>query len=62
MGLVRTSYESGEVNALINQGGIRPPTHDDVCITADGHRLDTPEKLRAWLHEFNARRTDGGES
>ena len=30
-----------------------PPTADDVSITLDGRRLDTPEKLRAWLDEIN---------
>jgi hypothetical protein len=31
-----------------------PPTSDDVCITADGRRLDTPEKVIAFLEELNA--------
>jgi hypothetical protein len=31
-----------------------PPTDDDVCITRDGRRLDSPEKVRAFLDELNA--------
>ena len=30
-----------------------PPTDDDVCITRDGRRLDSPEKVRAFLDELN---------
>ena len=30
------------------------PTEDDVCITHDGRRLDSPEKVRAFLDELNA--------
>lgn len=33
-----------------------PPTADDVTILADGRRLDTPEKVRAWVDELNAER------
>ena len=36
--------------------GTRPPTDDDVSITADGRRLDTPEKLIAFVDEINAQR------
>lgn len=31
-----------------------PRTSDDVSITMDGRRLDSPEKVRAWLAEINA--------
>jgi hypothetical protein len=31
-----------------------PPSEDDVCITNDGRRLDSPEKVRAFLDELNA--------
>lgn len=55
---VKTTFEPGELNELVNKGGSRPPTPDDVSITADGRRLDTPEKLIAWVHEFNASRAD----
>lgn len=34
--------------------GARRSTADDVSVTSDGRRLDTPEKLRAWLEEYNA--------
>jgi hypothetical protein len=33
-----------------------PPTPDDVCVAADGTRLDTPEKVRAWIDEVNIAR------
>jgi hypothetical protein len=33
-----------------------PPTVDDCTITTDGRRIDTPEKLRAWLDELAALR------
>lgn len=36
--------------------GNEPPTDDDVSITADGRRLDTPEKVIAFLVEINAER------
>lgn len=29
-----------------------PPTADDCTITSDGRRIDTPEKLHAWLEEL----------
>lgn len=32
----------------------RPSTPDDVCITRDGRRLDTREKLLAFLVEIDA--------
>ena len=35
--------------------GNEPPTDDEVPITADGRRLDTPEKVIAFLEEINAR-------
>ena len=36
--------------------GNKPPTDDDVSITRDGIRLDTPEKLIAFIGEINAQR------
>ena len=36
--------------------GNEPPTDDEVSITADGRRLDTPEKVIAFLEEINAER------
>ena len=35
-----------------------PPTDDDIPITLSGERLDTPAKLRAFLEELNAGRTE----
>ena len=37
--------------------GDRPPTDDDVPITRDGRRLDTPEKVIAFIDEINAERS-----
>lgn len=34
----------------------RPPTDDDVSITADGRLLDSPEKVLAFLEEINESR------
>ncbi len=34
----------------------RPSTSDDVCVTLDGRRLDTPEKVRQFLQELNESR------
>jgi hypothetical protein len=33
-----------------------PPSADDVSITTDGRRLDTPAKVRAFLDGLDARR------
>ncbi|MFV0309069.1 MAG: hypothetical protein ACK5OX_15145 [Desertimonas sp.] len=33
-----------------------PPTADDVSITKDGRRLDTVQKIFAWVAEINAER------
>lgn len=38
-------------------GGARPPTEDDVPVTADGRVLDSPEKLIDFLDEINAQRS-----
>lgn len=37
--------------------GDQPPTDDDVSITLDGRRLDTPAKVIAFVDEINASRT-----
>ena len=41
-----------------------PPTADDVPVTFDGRRLDSPESVTAWLADLAVRRatagTDGG--
>ncbi len=36
--------------------GTYPPTDYDVSITIDGRRLDTPEKVIAFIEEINAER------
>jgi hypothetical protein len=33
-----------------------PPTSDDVSVTLDGRRIDTREKVLAWVAEMNAAR------
>jgi hypothetical protein len=40
----------------------RPPSVDDVPITRDGRRLDSPEAVREWLADLAARRQDGDVS
>jgi hypothetical protein len=49
-------YRKGELNALLACGEHRAPTSDDVSVTIDGRRLDSPTKVRAWLEELNASR------
>jgi len=39
--------------------GDAPPTEDDVPIARDGRRLDTPEKLLAFLEEIRSE-AEGG--
>jgi hypothetical protein len=46
----------GRCKSARELAGHEPPTDDDVSITIDGRRLDTPEKLIAFLHEINAQR------
>ncbi len=36
-----------------------PPSHDDVPITRDGRRLDSPEAVREWLADLAERRRAG---
>lgn len=43
-----------ELTEAIRHGS--PPTPDDVSITTDGRRLDTKEKIVAWVNEINAER------
>ena len=42
-----------------------PPTTDDVPVTFDGRRLDSPDVVKAWLTDLAARRAvvgaDGDE-
>jgi aminoglycoside phosphotransferase (APT) family kinase protein len=37
-------------------------SQDNVTIAKDGRRLDTPEKLIAWLDEHNASRAEEPET
>ena len=37
--------------------GAPPATSDDVPVTLDGRRLDSPDKVRAWLSELNTARS-----
>lgn len=39
-----------------------PPTEDDVSVTLDGRRLDSPEAVRAWLADLDARRGAGADA
>jgi len=50
-GSVGRRESAGEV------AGDRPPTDDDVPMTHDGRRLDSPAKMLAFLEKINAQRT-----
>ena len=52
----------GRVASARDLAGDRPPTDDDVPISRDGRRLDTPDKVRAFLDEINARRADAASA
>jgi hypothetical protein len=41
--------------------GTEPPTDDEVPITLDGRRLDTPEKVIAFIDEINEQRAADDE-
>ena len=45
--------EWSEEQWLRSAAGGRPSTPDDVSVTFDGTRLDTAEKLLAFVTEFN---------
>jgi hypothetical protein len=47
-------YTKTEWQAIVLQ--LRPSTPDDCTITGDGRRLDTKEKLLAYLDEVNEQR------
>ncbi len=47
----------GRCESARDLAGDRPPTDDDVSITRDGRRLDTPDKVIPFLDEINAKRT-----
>ncbi len=55
---MKTTFRRGELNQLLDSAERSRPTPDEVCVTADGRRLDTPDKLIAWLEELNASRSD----
>ena len=46
----------GRTESARDLAGDQPPTHDDVSITRDGRRLDTPAKVIAFVDEINASR------
>ena len=46
----------GSCESARELAGDLPPTADDVPITRDGRRLNTPEKVTAFLREINAER------
>ena len=39
-----------------------PPTADDVSVTSDGRRLDSPEAVKEWLEDLAARRGAGADA
>jgi hypothetical protein len=46
----------GRVDSACDLAGDAPPTDDDVPITRNGRRLDSREKVIAFLEEINAHR------
>ena len=46
----------GRCDSARDLAGTEPPTDDDVSITLDGRRLDTPDKVIAFIQEINAQR------
>ncbi len=48
------SYTKEQLNELF--AGAEPPTDDDVSVTNDGRRLDTPEAVIAFFEEMKAAR------
>lgn len=44
------SYSREEFNALVADAP--EPTSDDVSVLVDGRRVDTPEKVRAFVAEM----------
>lgn len=46
----------GRCDSARELAGDRAPTADDVPIARDGRRLDTPDKVRAFIAEINAER------
>lgn len=60
----RRRYRGGVAERVVRRwtvdeffGDTEPPTDDDVPITIDGRRLDTPEKVIAYIDEINEART-----
>lgn len=45
-----------ELDVAAMVADMRPPTDDDVPIALDGTRLDTPDKVIAYLQQINAER------
>ena len=43
-------YEAGELDALLR--ACPPPTNDDVSVTTDGRRLDTPEAVIEFFEDL----------
>ena len=55
-GLLNTPSPIRSWRSAKELAGPKPPTDDDVPITLDGRRLDTPEKVSAFLREINEQR------
>lgn len=54
--VARTGDAIPELDLAAMIADMRPPSDDDVPIALDGTRLDTPDKLIAYLEEINSRR------
>ena len=56
MARLKDFYEASEVFA-----GADRPTRDDVSLTLDGHRLDTPESVVEFFAAMRTHRADESE-
>ena len=56
MARLKESYEASEVFA-----GADRPTRDDVSLTLDGHRLDSPESVIQFFAAMRINRADESE-
>ena len=54
MAVPREAIRHWSVEELFADAG--PPTDDDVSITSDGRRLNSPDKVIAFLEEINQKR------
>jgi hypothetical protein len=62
MGIVAAQPVMTAVELIERMHDAAPPTEDDVPVTFDGRRLDSPEAVSAWLADLAARRGAGADA